>query len=106
MSHLYINNSDLNQGSWEVCKESILDKTEKAYLLNLIKPFKNNVRYIVKYKVLFTYTNKEEFIQICVKSCNNKQDEFISLPIFYRGSMYNNMCLNYKYSLRDLELDE
>lgn len=100
----YLNNSDLNQGSWELCKESILDKTEKAYILNIIKPFKNRVCYIIKCDVLL-FSYKEEYIKICVNS-RNKQDHYINLPPFVRGSMYNNMRSWYKYSLKELGLDE
>ena len=93
----YLDTTDLNHETWELYKESILDKTEKKYLLNIIKPFKNKVCYIAKYKAC-----KEEYIQICVKSYNR----YIKLPTFVRGSMYKNMKLGYAYSLKALGLDE
>lgn len=81
-------------------KESILNKTEKEYILNIIKPFKNKICYIVKYKSICP--NNEEYLQICVKSYNR----YINLPTFARGSMYNNMKLAHAYSLKELGLDE
>ena len=96
----FLNTRDLNYGTWELYKESVLDKTEKEYLLNIIKPFKNKVCYIIKHKAY-----KEEFIQICVKSYNNQYQD-ISLPTFTRNSMYKNMKLTHEYSLKELGLDE
>lgn len=49
----FLNTRDLNYGTWELYKESILDKTEKEYILNIIKPFKNKVCHIVKYTISF-----------------------------------------------------
>ena len=91
---------DLNYGTWELYKEPILNKTEKEYLLNIIKPFKNKIYYIVKYKSIDSYN--EEYIQICVESYNR----YINLPTFVRGSMYNNMKLAHVYLLKELGLDE
>lgn len=95
---------DLNYGVWEIYKWPILDKIEKEYLLNIIKPFKNRVRYIVKYENLYSYN--DAYIQICAKSYDNKLHDYINLPYFVRGSMYNNMKADYKYSLKELGLDE
>lgn len=91
---------DLNYGTWELYKESILNEEEKEYLNNVIKPFKNRVCYIIKYES--TGFNNEEYIQICGKS----YDRYIKLSTFVRGSMYNNMKLAKGYSLKELGLDE
>lgn len=99
-----LNSTDLNYGTWELYKEPILTKEEKEYLSNVIKPFKNKVRYIIKYKNLCALN--EEYIQICVKSYNNELDEDINLPIFVEGSMYKNMKKVHRYSLKELGLDE
>lgn len=98
----YLNIIELNKATWELYKGSILDKTEKAYILNIIKPFKNNVRSIIKLTGFFD-NNDKEYIQICVKSDIN---EYITLPYFISGSMYNKMKLNYAYSLKELGLNE
>lgn len=99
----FLNERDLNYGVWEIYKEPILDKTEKEYILNIIKPFKNDVCYIVKYTISF-YDG--DFIQICVKSNRKNVYQYINLPAFTRDSMYKNMKLCYKYSLKELGLDE
>ena len=99
----YLDDKDLNYGSWELYKEPILNEEEKEYLSNVIKPFKNNVCYIIKLKG--TYVNKE-YIQVCIKSNNINWNEYISLPFFISGSMYNNMKLDCEYSLKELGLDE
>lgn len=98
-----LNGRDLNYGTWELYKEPILNKTEKEYLSNIIKPFKNKVYYIVKYTISF-YDG--DFIQICVKSNRNNVYQYINFPAFIRDSMYKNMKLCYKYSLKELGLDE
>lgn len=99
----YLSPMDLNYGVWELYKEPILDKTEKEYLSNVIKPFKNNVLYIIKLKGLY---DNIEYIQIGVKTDNVKRTEYINLPFFIGGSMYNNMKLNHEYSLKELGLDD
>lgn len=98
-----LDNPDLNYGTWELYKEPILTEEEKEYILNIIKPFKNNVCHIVKYTISF-YDG--DFIQICVKSNRNNVYQYINLPAFTRGSMYKNMKLDYKYSLKELGLDD
>lgn len=50
----FLNTRDLNYGTWELYKEPILNEEEKEYISNVIKPFKNRVSYIVKYKNLFS----------------------------------------------------
>lgn len=95
---------DLNYGTWELYKEPILTEEEKEYLSNVIKPFKNRVCYIIKYKNLCALN--EEYIRICVRSYNNELDEDINLPLFVKGSMYKNMQEERRYSLRALGLDE
>lgn len=100
----FLNDRDLNYGSWEIYKESILNEEEKEYISNVIKPFKNRVCYIIKCDVLL-FSDSEDYIRICVKS-RNKQGHYINLPPFVKGSMYNNMRSWYKYSLKELGLDE
>lgn len=92
---------DLNHGTWQLYKEPILDEEEKEYLNNVIKPFKNKVRYIVKYKSLFSFN--EDYIQIYVKKSDNP---YLNLPTFISDSMYKNMEICLKYSLKELGLDE
>ena len=78
-------------------KEEILDETEKRYLANVIRPFKNEVRYIVKYDNPL-YSGKE-YLRIKLKG-----DEEINFPDFKKDYMYKGMKENKKYTLKELEL--
>lgn len=100
----YLDITDLNYGTWELYKEPILTQEEKEYLSNVIKPFKNRVRYIIKYPNLSGLN--EEYIQICVKSYASELNEDINLPPFVKGSMYKNMKKVHRYSLKELGIDE
>lgn len=75
-------------------EEPILDDKEKAYLGNIIRPFRDKVEYIVKSSCFRT-----EYI--CIKI---KHDNPISLPDFKENTMYKNMELNTEYSLEELGL--
>ena len=78
-------------------KEEILDETEKKYLANVIRPFKNEVRYIVKYDNPL-YSGKE-YLRIKLKG-----DEEINFPDFKKDYMYKGMKENKKYTLKELGL--
>lgn len=72
----------------------ILDDKEKEYLSFVIRPWRNRVKYITKEGGL-----NQEFINI-------ETDELLSvmLPCFKAGTMYKDMKLNRRYSLKELEL--
>ena len=72
----------------------ILDDVEKKYLSNVIKPFRDDVKCIIKYSVDYV-----EWITICMKTCHD-----MDFPIFGVGTMYKGMELDREYSLEDLEL--
>ena len=74
-------------------EEPILDDKEKEYLSNVIRPFKDKVRCIVKRSV-----SSEEYITIALK------DDYIYLPDFKKNTMYKNMKLAKKYTLEELGL--
>lgn len=83
----------------------ILDKVEKEYLRNVIKPFKNNIRYIIK------QTGQDhsdyEYITIFINSITNTDwldQEYIVFPYFKKGTMYKNMEIGKKYTLEELGL--
>lgn len=76
-------------------EEPILDDKEKEYLGNVIRPFRNEVTYIVK-KI---YTHREkEYIAI------NLKNDTSYLPNFKKDTMYKNMELQKKYTLEELGL--
>ena len=85
--------------SWleEEYKEPILDDVEKAYLSAVIKPFRKDIEYIVKFK---RYSDKKEYIYMTMK----KDDDYCALPVFEKGTMYKGMELNKRYTLEELGL--
>lgn len=78
-------------------KEEILDETEKRYLANVIKPFKDKVKYIVKYDNSLRI--KKEYLRI--KMVN---DEEINFPDFKKDFMYKGMKEAKRYTLKELGL--
>lgn len=79
----------------------ILDKEEKEYLENVLKPFRNKINYIGKIKYSVSNTNdKRAFIGI------DLIDEVFSLPNFDLDLMYKGMEFNKKYTLKELGLFE
>lgn len=74
-------------------KEEILDKTEKKYLANIIRPFKDRVKWISKRSL-----SSAEFILIGL------DDDSVSLPNFSEGTMYKGMENEKKYTLKELGL--
>lgn len=77
-------------------KGGILDKVEKEYLGAVIKPFRDNVEFIMKDDDAFEHS---EFIEI-----NLKDGNYICFPYFVKGRMYAGMCLRKKYTLKELGL--
>jgi hypothetical protein len=90
---------DFSANWWEEYKEPVLDEKEKEYLENVLKPFKDRVKYVNK---LETYwVDNGEFIFI---SLGDNIHEHISLPCFPKGSMYKGMETGKKYTLEELGL--
>lgn len=74
----------------------ILDNTEKRYLENVIRPFKDKIKYLVKSK-----TPNGEYIGFDL----NNHDNF-GLPNFKKKTMYIGMRSEKKYTLKELGLFE
>ncbi len=75
-------------------KEEILDKAEKKYLADVVRPFRSKVRSVYK---LASIRNKE-FINIQLR------DDIFSLPYFEEGTMYKEMQTGKRYTLEELGL--
>lgn len=83
----------------------ILDKVEKEYLRNVIKPFKNNIQYIIK-QTGPDYSDTE-YITTFINSITDTDwldQEYIVVPFFKKGTMYKNMEIGKKYTLEELGL--
>ena len=79
-------------------KKEILDKAEKEYLENLLRPFKSRIEYIVK--VEFDYC--KSFLEVGMK----KLVDNFCLPNFETNKMYKGMEQGKHYTLKELGLFE
>lgn len=84
---------------------SILTDKEKEYLRTVIKPFRYRTKSITKQND----TNGYDYISIGVSYPINKSNgcfdtDYVFLPLFKRGTMYNNMEVGKKYTLEELGL--
>ena len=78
----------------------ILDEKEKEYLSAVIKPFRDRIISIRKYRY-----NQDEYIGMYIKYyAETDENEMITLPVFKEGTMYKGMELNKKYTLDELGL--
>lgn len=76
-------------------KPEILDEEEKRYLEGVIRPFRDKVKYIIKYPDV-----REEYIEIRLEK------DYVALPYFKENTMYKGMQPNIRYSLKELGLFE
>lgn len=79
----------------ELRPKPFLTEKEMRYLKAVIRPFRDDVDYIVKYKVA---SEASEFISIQVDF------EHIQLPSFKIGAMYQGMERDREYALEELGL--
>ena len=100
--HKSCNFADLLTGVVQIVKitKSNLDEKEKDYLSAVIKPFRDDVISIKKYNN--GYSNYS-CIVIEVKPLGIPK-EFIDLPSFRSGTMYNGLETNREYILEELDL--
>lgn len=78
-------------------KPEILDETEKRYLRGVIRPFRDKVEYIQKYKSIMY--EDSDYINIYIEGSHS-----ITLPYFESNTMYKNMETDKKYTLEELGL--
>ena len=69
---------------------SVLDEKEKEYLSNIVKPFRDKVKYICKLGA------GDEYISISLDT------ETIDFPYFKRNTMYKGMENRKNYTLEEL----
>nr|DAO33230.1 MAG TPA: Protein of unknown function (DUF2829) [Caudoviricetes sp.] len=82
----YLTKGYYTSNCWELYKESILDKTEKEYILNIIKPFKNRIISIAKknFPLLFN----QSFIKINIKYFNDTDIWHGTINSYFCDSRY------------------
>ena len=92
---------DFLTGNYQISKvvNSVLDAAEKRYLINIIKPFKDQVIAIAKRSA-----NYGEFIDIMIDEGDIGDCGNIYLPYFKPDSMYKGMKVNREYTLEQLDL--
>lgn len=78
-------------------KEEILDKTEKEYLANVIRPFRHKIKTIEK-------TTRIGDSSLCYLNILLKNNDMANLPDFKKNSMYKGMEVNKEYTLKELGL--
>ena len=91
---------ELLTGEAEIVKipKPILDEVEKRYLSNVIKPFRSEVKYIVKCN-----DNKSEYFED-IRVVFEGRYSTLYFPYFEKGTMYKGMETDKEYSLDDLGL--
>lgn len=107
----WINHKDLYSDKFldqeiEIEKTDILDKVEKEYLADVIKPIKNRVVSISKKVVNFSNKNNKIFYYILIKVKSETEifdDEYINFP-YFKTEMYKGMENCKEYTLEDLGL--
>lgn len=87
------------ENGYIVENKEILDKVEKEYLENFLRPFKEEVKEITKIRKAFSFQN--EMLHIGLKDIGSYD---IILPDFKKGTMYKGMELYEAYTLQELGL--
>ena len=83
----------------EEYSEPILDEAEKEYLSEVIKPFRDKVKFIKlpSYDCL-------NLIYTCIRMYDKFGGEIVRLPNFKIGTMYKGMGIGREYTLEELGL--
>lgn len=81
-----------------ILEKEILDETEKKYLKEVIRPFKDKVKCIRK---LMSLIKGKEYISIRMEG-----EAPVELPYFEKNTMYEGMEASKNYTLKELGLDE
>lgn len=77
-------------------KEPILDEVEREYLKAVIRPFRNKIDTISKFR---TWDDSSQYIYIQMKDTH-----IGTLPVFPKGTMYKGMKEGKNYLLKELGL--
>lgn len=80
----------------------VLDNVEKRYLKNVIRPFKDRVKFICVFRTPDFEERKEVALLIKTGEINTYSQRTIILPNFKVGTMYKGMKLDREYTLEEL----
>ena len=82
----------------DIYNPAILDDAEREYLKTVLKPFHDEVKYIIKRgnNSNGDDTYRNEYLQIALSN------GLLTFPDFYAGKMYTGMELDKKYKLDEL----
>lgn len=80
-------------------KKEILDKAEKRYLKFVIKPFRDNIKCVVKHNYIISPSLNKYYEGINIVM---KDTQIIEFPFFKVDTMYKNMKIDKEYSLEEL----
>lgn len=86
---------------YEIYEKPILDKVERKYLSDVIRPFRKDYKITISKKSVI---DAKEYLCISVKKIPSVFSEFILLPCFKKDSMYKGMERDKEYSLEELGL--
>lgn len=104
-NYITLNDKDFRGNDWEVVEENILNKHEKEYLKNLIKPFIKEFNNITIKKRKSAFSSDRLFILIIFS--NDDSFHEIMLPYFaVDDHMYTGMEADKSYTLEELGLFE
>lgn len=81
--------------------EPILDDAEKRYMSAVVRPFRNDVLFIMKYEECFS---SRAYIAIWYRDKINGEVNYCTLPKFEKDTMYKNMEVSKHYTLEELGL--
>lgn len=87
--------SGILTGRYEIVKQPVLDEAEREHLSNIIKPFRDKLKSIIRLD--YYYKSKYNYIQV-------EYDRDLEQIILKSDTMYNNMKLGKEYSLEELGL--
>ena len=80
-------------------KVEILDEVEKRYLKSVIKPFRDNIKCVVKHNYIISPSLNKYYEGINIVM---KDTQIIEFPFFKVDTMYKNMKIDKEYSLEEL----
>lgn len=90
----YFSLEDILCDRMDIIKKPVLDETERKYLSNVLKPFRNHIIFICK----SSCAPQEEWLRISFV------DRGWLFPPFEAGTMYKGMEPNREYTLEELGL--